>query len=682
LTDLPYDLQYFPTNNWLGSFNAYQTRIVTIPRGMYANALVYAIDGDREAVGWAKSALVNLCGWPTWTHPWMLNRGHKTYLNVSNAVREVAKTYDILYDLLSPEERQTVREALVRNGIETAYTSYVVADMVTNHESNWVVSIAGSTSLAGCLIIGDMDDSSPLEPYLTGCLLKLRAHMRTVYGGDSGFIEGFGYAFGTLRMYSQYLPIFEQTLELDFNWMFADNYGEVLWVGDHDRHLYFSFGDTGTGVGNNFACFPWFIEHFRDPALKWLLDLNPLSPDPYTLHTLRFKTDDVPRMRPELSGAKLFQRTGTVVFRSDNGADPFIFTFRCGPFGNHQHLDQGNFYLHDRGETLITELGASDYYEDSYYQSDIIQPIGHNCILVDGNPHSQRTGDHACYAVGMEDRARITAFVQGKSLAWADGDLSPLYLGNVSSLRRGVLWIAPQTVLMIDRLKTKNGEATMESLFHGHRIDTMSLDEAGFSIRSGKEKLNALVLSPAFAKMSLDPNIVTLSHFNEAPIIPSGHVTLTTETKGGAALLAVVMSTDLKLLKTTPGNGNSTLAELDNALVLVNPTRETCAIGSFSTDGIMAVFKCGGELLVVEGTYCTINSSMIVQANIPLTIILEGLNVAYKAPASATIKVKKNQPIRKVKLDGKYIKNWSRDTITGMISIPVPEGCGILVFEE
>jgi hypothetical protein len=46
---------------------------------------------------------------------------------------------------------------------------------------------------------------------------------------------------------------------------------------------------------------------------------------------------------------------------------------------------------------------------------------------VDHNPQSQRTGDHGDYTPGMNDHARITAFVEGGGMAFALGELGPVY---------------------------------------------------------------------------------------------------------------------------------------------------------------------------------------------------------------------------------------------------------------
>jgi len=673
--ELPNDLHYFPKVGWLKSFEGYRTRIGTIPTRTFANALVYALDGDMEAAEWAKTALVNHCKWPTWTHPFMKNRGHHIYLYVSYTTRELAMAYDILHELLTEEERETVRAAFIRNGLIPTYKSYVVADMVTNNESNWITAVVGGSLLAGCSILGDLEDSSSLEPWLSGCIYKLNAHMRTVYSGDSGFIEGFSYGLGTMRHYSEILPLFRKTLGLDFEPMFAEDYDEVLWAGDHYKGMYFTFGDAHWTGGNSFAAFPWLMENFKDQELAWLYERNKTIPAPYTLQTPQFKVDDVIPKKPELTGSKLFETTGTAIFRSGNEPDSFIFTYRCGPFGNHQHIDQGSFYLHDRAETLVTELGYSSYYDDPFYQSHVIQPVGHNCILIDGNIHSQRVGDHGFYAAGMNERASMPEFVGGQSLAYASGDLGPVYLGNVKTLTRGALYLAPRTVLLLDRLETESGEAEMSALFHGPKYAEMSMAGESLDIGSGVQNLSVLPIYSEAVGINIEPEIVTLAHYTDDLIEPLGRASVTMKTKGGKALNATLMSTDLDILDSSEVRG-STYLKLKDGHVLVNPAHEMLSNGPIGTDGVLAAATDAGAFLVVEGTHGSFKSRRVLHSDQPVTMLLEGDTVHYSTGSETVIHVSAVKKVGSVILNGKALKGWKRDRKTGVLSVTVPEGRG------
>ena len=545
--ELPYDLQTFPKVGWLKSFEPYRYRIATMPQAAFNNAVVSVVDSDPAAAEFARKVLVSLCQWPSWTHPFMEEKGHHIYLYQWYTAWNLAMAYDLLHDRLSAEERRTVREAFIRNLLKPAYRTYVELDQCTCQESNWITAVVGGALTAACAILGEEEDTSALEPWLSGCLYKLRAHMDTAFGGDSACLEGFGYASGTMWIYSAVLPPIERCLGIDLSGKMNGSYREMFWAADHTKKEFYTFGDARFGTPTTSA-FPWLVEKYRDPELAWFLDRYPPEPNFVSYQTMLSNTEGVPRKKPDLAGAHWFRQTGTVVFRSGDAEGPFVLTFRCGPFGNHQHLDQGTFLLADRGELLVTEQEYSDYYEDPFYQSHIIQPIGHNCILLDHNPQSQRTGDHGEYAPGMTDHARITSFVGGSGMAFALGDLSPVYTGNVKSLRRGILYLPPRTALVVDMLETAKGEASLDALFHGPKLTDVRIDrEFSFTIGSGKAALHGVVAHPRSPALRIDPDPVKLAKYSNEPIIPLGRVTVSTETTGGRAMSAVLLSTESRL---------------------------------------------------------------------------------------------------------------------------------------
>ena len=677
---LPYDLPAFPTVGWLKSFEAYRTRIATIPQRALANAVIYAVDGDPEAGEWAKTALLALTGWPTWTHPWMRAHGHAIYLYQWYTTYNFALTYDIIHDLLDDNERARVRDAFIRNGLEPAYHTYVRADMVTCNESNWITAVTGGALTAVCAVMDEMDDTSVLEPWFSGCLLKMRAHMRTVYSGDSGCIEGFGYGYGTMRMYGECLPPIESTLGLDLGYMLEGTYGEALWTGDHEAGVYYSFGDAHLNGGNVFSGLPWLVERFRDPELAWLMDRNPITPSFYTWFTVLNDTGGVPRREPVLSGAKLFETTGTAVFRSSVGPDPFIFVFRSGPFGNHQHIDQGTFYLRDRGETLLTEYGYSSYYDDPIYQSRIIQPVGHNCILVDGNPMSQRTGDHESYAAGMNDRASIATFVPGNAMSFTAGNLDPVYTGNVRTLARNMLYIAPRTVIAVDCLETRSGEADMDVLFHGPSAADMSIGNGSFAVASGGTTLRGVCIAPADATINLDADPLKLADFTDEPLEPMGRVTVSVPTKGGRACSAVMLSTNNSVRRSATAMG-ATLAEIDGARLLINPTGEISVIEGLGSDGLIAAVAVDGAVMAIDATNVSIDARRLFQSDHPLSVLFEDGNVTFDSAAPAEVRLSVNEKVKTVHIDSQPIKGWKFDSAAGVVSMTIPAGRGTVTFE-
>jgi hypothetical protein len=674
--DLPYDLNSFPAVGWLKSFEPYRHRIATMPQAAFNNAVVWTVDRDPAAVEFAQKALLSLCSWPTWTHPWMVERGHQIYLYQWYTAWNLALVYDLVYDRLTGAERKTVREAFLRNLLQPAYRTYVEQDQCTCNESNWITAVAGGALTAACAVLGEEGDTSALEPYLSGCLFKLRAHMDTAFGGDSACLEGFGYASGTMWIYSAVLPIIERCLGVDLSGKMNRSYVEMFWAGDHGKREYYTFGDARFGAPTSSA-FPWLIEKYRDPELAWFLDLHPPAPNFVSYHTMLHSAEGVPRKEPALSGAKWFQKTGTVVFRSGNEPNPFVLTFRCGPFGNHQHLDQGTLLLADRGELLVTEQEYSDYYEDPFYQSHIIQPIGHNCLLVDHNPQSQRTGDHGDYAPGMTDHARITAFVAGGNMAFALGDLSPVYLGNVKRLRRGILWLRPRTALILDLLETQRGEASLDALFHGPELPGMRItNERNFSLNSGAATLSGQVVYPVNPTLRLDPDPVKLAKYTNEPIVPLGRLAVSMETRHGRAASAVLLSTDPRLKRNIPFEGGAFL-DIEQTRILFNASGADVEREGLRSDGLLATAGADGSILLAEGTFCAVDGRTIVRSDTPVTVCREGNIYRVSAPKPATVSLETGNAGTMV-LNGSPVKGEKRDRRTGLISFPIPAGQNVV----
>lgn len=265
------------------------------------------------------------------------------------------------------------------------------------------------------------------------------------------------------------------------------------------------------------------------------------------------------------------------------------------------------------------------------------------------------------------------SFADGKSLAWTEGNLGPVYLGNVKSLKRGVLYVPPRTVILVDRLESEEDEATMEALFHGPKYAGMNTGDKTFTIRSGVQTLTGTVLKPSDPRLSLDPDKVKLSMFTDDPIEPLGRVAAKTETRSGTALATVMLSTDNRVRNTNKA-GTSTLYEIDGATVLLNPEGRMTVNGAIGTDGAFAALGDEGAFLMVDGTIGSIDSEETVNADSPVTILLEGDRAWYSSPIDTVIRIKRAAMVQGVFIDGLLLTNWTRDTNTFEVTIPVRAG--------
>lgn len=685
--EIPYDLDRFPIGkdeHWQPTINLYFDKTTGIAQGALNNALVSLIDNDTEAAAYARAVLLSMCKWKSWQHPWILNRGQHTYYPVGYTGRDLALVFDLMYESLTLSERKLVADAFMEKNVIPAYKGYVINNLVTSHGSNWVPRITGGALMCMLSIIDEFEDSSQLEPYLSGILYKHKAVLDEAFGRDGGYGEGFAYYGATVAAFCRSMPTLERCLGLDMSENLHRSYVEVLWASNPERLHFFSFGDTGIKHGPaEMTDFPWLIKKYRDPNLAWLYKLyykTYYGKDRHSVYEVLYDISDIPAERPTgLRGAKWFRDIGTVVFRSGDEPDPFIFTFRCGPFANHQHLDQGTFYLADRGEVFLTEQGYSAYYTDPLYQSHIIQPVSHNTILINHNPQSQRTGDHLKYARGFEDYARVTDFVKGETLAFTFGNLAPVYLGNVKELKRGILYLHPRTVLIIDKFKTKNGEASMDVLFHSPKYSNTSLLNNTFTINSRTRQFTGTVISPPDAVISIEADPLKLNKFTKEPLEPMGRITVTTETSAGTALSAVLLATE------SPDKTNITdeiiFLNLKDANVLINKKGGTVAGGNICTDGFIVADSKYGGVVCVEGTFCSVEGKTVFTSDVPVTVLIESGSISYSTGTKAVIKFLHRDKICSLVMNGKKLTNWEIDSTSGLVSVEIPPGQGRIVFE-
>jgi hypothetical protein len=310
----------------------------------------------------------------------------------------------------------------------------------------------------------------------------------------------------------------------------------------------YDFGDTGTKLLplSNFAA---VLFRTRDPLLKWLENLAPGESEA----DLLFGDDSI---RPEspagrLSPVRLFRDVGTAVFRSGFAPDDFCFVFRAGPFYNHQHFDQGSFFLADRGEDFLTEGGRTDYYSDPWYQGFFIQPGAHNCILVDDNVESQRAGDLLDDVKAWQDYARITDFLDFDDGAFLSAELAPIYQGKFQTLRRSLLYLKPRTIVLIDTGEGAREADRLNLRFHAPLKEDIWLAGNTAVIKRKSRELCLRTLQPGDVIAEIRKRPLSLYEFaaeNPITMKARGFLQLSAGIEGGLVQFINLMGTDSSLV--------------------------------------------------------------------------------------------------------------------------------------
>ena len=677
--EFKYNLDAYDDIYWLPTYGGYIQALYTPSNYIRSNAVVYGISGDTEAGDAACRALKMMAQWPSWVHPHILNQGQYTYWPVGQVLSDLAVGYDMAGDRLSAADRKLVATALYEKGITQVFKEYVRDNRVSSNTSNWIGDVTGGGIMCALTLMDEYEDRD-LEPYLTGMILKMGDLVKSGFDKDGAYGEGYSYLNHALHCINTALPGLDRTFGVKFPLKLYEAHKLIFYQWDsYTNHLY-DWGDTVTSL-RAMSNFTWFLNKSGDPLLQWLYDKNPGSADvDLLLLDTHNKEEDV----TVLPKATLFRDTGTAVFRSGFDEDAFIFVFRCGPFFNHQHFDQGSFFIADRGEEFLGEVGRSDYYDDPWYKKLVTQPAGHNCILIDDNPESQRAGDLLHDVPAWTDYARISDFMSFDGGAFLSGDLTPLYKGKVETLRRSVLYSAPRTIVMIDEAAGAVDARQINLLFHPPHREDITIDGPGkvrITRQSGTLQMTSLSGDVDISANKRPPTLYEFNGLDAVTMKPYGYVKMDADIGNGTTAVTV-MSTD----KGASGALNS--RRFDD-LVLLDLDGVTCAIKT-KPGGVMDVDGTVTDALVyasledgfraMRATYIDRSGKKLFESDTPVSIEITGSKISYSSAENAEITVFMETKPRRINAGGEQYKDWSFNRGKGLV-LTVKAGTGSFVME-
>ncbi len=463
------------------------------------NALIYAITGDTAAGNYAKKALLIISGWKTWTHPWFTARHRETYYPIGELGVRAAFCYDVVYPLMTKEERDKVSEGLLKNCIIPAYDEYVLQDRVPSATSNWVSNtVSGGLSCALAIYCDDPKLGS-LEPYISGLLKKLEININNTLDTAGAWGEGINYqAFA----YSNTLP----TISAIKNVLNLNLASKSL-LGSYKYFLYnfsnpdiLDVGDSHTQL-STLSEYAWLSSYSHNPVFQWLYMKSPRN----EIFDFMFGSDKGKVTPPtSLPTSIQFPELGAVVFRSGWSPDDIVMNFRSGPFYNHQHFDQGSFQINAFGQSLLTEAGWANYYTNPYYRSYYIQPIGHNTLLLDEDGGSQRSGDFLHFIKAADKHARLKDFITTNFYSSATGKLADIYRGKLSLFERNIIFVNKKYFVVYDRIKSSKDPHSYDLLFHFANSKEAKLENNNtFTFSTDKASLYSQVIFPENIKMKI-----------------------------------------------------------------------------------------------------------------------------------------------------------------------------------
>ena len=701
------DVSVFDTTYLLPTLSAYYNIMVPAMEILYNHALLYAFKGDRDAGQYARDALLAIAGWKSWTHPWFRARHQESYYPVGELGVRAAVCYDVVSGLLSPDERKAVQDGLFRNCIIPVYQEYVVENRIPSSTSNWIAnSVSGALS---CIlaIYGDNPDRGGCEPYLSGLLTKLEDHIHSTLDTSGAWGEGMGYqSFACTNMFPT-ITALNRVLQTDITTpALLRSYRYFLY--NKSGSDIFDVGDSHASLGT-LSSFAWILSKTDDPIFRWLYSMGPRE---YALDFLFGRENGLAISPDTLPTSTLFPDIGGAVFRSGWTPDDLVMNFRCGAFFNHQHFHQGSFQLGAFGETLVPEAGGAHYYNDPWYPLYFTQAVGHNTVLLDGNPGSQRSGDYLHFVKAADERAGMLEFVGTGSYGAATGELHRLYRGNLKLFERNIIFMQREYFVVCDRLRSSGNRHEYNWLLHVDDRKDVTISGSDITIERGQASLLAKILSPEGAVIELKGAPVRLG----VPITQPGYLQVSNVGKSTAENFLVVLYPKKNNLqdRTPIGPGIKNLASAikslkgknylgtliarggaeDEVLFRIDDGKENIQDGHVSTDGRIVAHTIRGdrvELLAVhDATYLTLNPArqLVLFTGLTGTTRFTAVGAFHgdtaewdiQAHEAGTIALQSMRKPMEVKHNGQTIPSFSWEEGNRQLRIDVAQGTNKLTI--
>ena len=471
-------------------------------------SLAFRLTGDERFAARAKKEMFTAAAFADW------NPSH--FLDVAEMSFALAIGYDWLYNHLTPDERTTLKAALMKHGLAFATAAYSGPKPTDSRlwfvtrASNWN-QVCNGGLLTAALALAD-EEPALARLVVNGARKSLPTSM-AAYQPDGAYPEGPGYwGYGTSYNVIA-IAALESALGTDLGITKAQAFDRTalyrLYVQSPAGDA-FNYADGGAHIGAQ-AEYTWLAQRFAistaqahsrallgDALAKKLR--NAETDRFFALNAAWFPTEpstaatDVPLDIQFRGEAQL------AMFRS-GWHDPralFVGVKAGSNQAGHAHLDLGSFVLDADGIRWVQDLGPDDYNLPAYFGDK-----RWTYYRLNNHSHNTLTPGNALQA--PKAVAPIIAFGSQPARGYAVADLTPAYPNAAKSIHRGVALLDRARVLVQDDITGATpGTALTSRLLTAAKV-TLSPDARTATLQQSGRTLRAEILAPAGAKFSAAP---------------------------------------------------------------------------------------------------------------------------------------------------------------------------------
>jgi len=360
--------------------------------------LAYRMTGDRRYADRLAEAMLHYAT----LNRWAGDAGHDppwhSELNTARFCYGYAVGYDSIRDAVSPADRRSIVEAMVRLGIRPTLNDWLLGERrihaLDSMGHNWWSVCVAMAGLASLSIAADHPEAASWAQrvneafaewfYYGGNILQNKC---TNFDPKGAFYESVSYANYAL---SEYL-IFRLAWPGVFPDRPAPSISLLETAGDFFVHtcyptsngtLAVNFGDSSLNADGSRTLRLLEACGYVSQARRWYLNrMDRGLRDPIALAC--GLAPSVPSPPADLPNSFAYEQIGWAMLRSSWSDDATLLAIKSGYAWNHAHPDAGSFLLFHNGKPLLIDSGNCSYSRPEY-SSYYRQSHAHNVILTDG----------------------------------------------------------------------------------------------------------------------------------------------------------------------------------------------------------------------------------------------------------------------------------------------------------
>ncbi|MDP2884414.1 MAG: heparinase II/III family protein [Ignavibacteria bacterium] len=373
--------------------------------------------------------------------------------------------------------------------------------LILNSTNLKVIPICG-LGVGACLLY----DKHPQAKQWLNLAISSAKAFAPMFGTDGCYDEGVSYWGYTALHITMFLEIMYRTLGIDerglMNFPGTVRYGlqmSMPTIGKPDDCV--NFGDAS--VVGDVSVAAWVAHRNRDPIAQYVTTsvseikthYGPIWYDP----SIVVKTPG-----PELYDVRF--ANDIVVSRTGWDTDSSVVALRSGGPANHEHADRNSVIFKAYGERLLHDpLKAAYPYTLPHWVLRLTE--AHTAVLINGKGHQYHDGHEGTNASWAE--ASVIQYKPSPHTLVVTSDATEAYRlvnPDVSLVRRTVVFLKPDILLLFDRVKLVSAKSKVQLRFQVYNGDGKGETETmqtGFLIKRPQATLQGTIIaSTPFAMKS------------------------------------------------------------------------------------------------------------------------------------------------------------------------------------